>query len=114
MSSVTISRTARPIPPVAVAKADQLLPGGAVASQLAVRAGGRAQDRAGVAGAGDVRCVATVERVEAGVDRVGAGVGVGGGRRFRGGRLLTGPTDHVRAPRGSWLVLASAGLAAPG
>jgi hypothetical protein len=39
--------------------------------------------------------------------------GVGVERRLRGGGLLTGPTDHVRAPRGSWLVLASASLATP-
>ena len=102
-----------------VAKADQLLACGAVPGELAMPAGGRAQDRAGVTGAGKVRCVAAVERVEADVDRVGrecrVGVrrDVGGERRFRGGRLLTGPTDHVHAPRGSWLVLASAGLAAP-
>ena len=113
MSSVTISRTAAGPAPACVAKADQLLPRGPVPGELAVRAGGRAQDRAGVPGADEVRCVATVELVEAGVDRVGRG-GVGGGRRLRGGRLLTGPTDHVHAPRGSWLVLASAGLAAPG
>ena len=75
----------------AVAKADQLLPGGAVAGQLAVRAGGRAQDRAGVAGAGDVRCVAAVESVEAGVDRIRAvNAGVGGGRRLRGGASAHG------------------------
>ena len=98
-----------------VAQADQLLPGGPVPGELAVRAGGGAQDRAGVAGA-EVGSVAAVERVEAGVDRIGRGrdpeiSGVGVGRRLRGGGLLTGPTDHVRAPRGSWLVLASAGLA---
>jgi hypothetical protein len=60
-----------------VAKADQLLPGGAVPGELAMPAGGRAQDRAGVTGAGKVRCVAAVERVEADVDRVGRECWVG-------------------------------------
>ena len=104
-----------------VADADQLLPRCPTPGQLAVRLGCGAQDRAGVPGADEVRGVAAVEGVEAGVDRVhgicgtaglsSGAAGVGIRRRLRGGSLLTGPTDHVRAPRGSWLVLASAGLA---
>ena len=75
MSSVTISRTAPAcLARGLVAQADQLLPGGPVPGELAVRAGGGAQDRAGVAGA-EVGGVAAVERVEAGVDRIGRGQG---------------------------------------
>jgi len=85
------------------ADADQLVAGVAAPGELAMSPGSGAQDRTGVAGP-HVRGVPAVERVETGVDRVGGSrglSGVGVVLRLRGDGLLTGPTDHVRAPRGS-------------
>ena len=95
--------------------ADQLVAGGAVAGETTVRLGGGGQCGPVLVRSVHVGGVPDVERLEGGEIGVRGGARVAGfGRRLRGGGLLTGPIDHLYAPRGFSLLPARSGLAGRG